>query len=67
MNIAALKNLTPQGVVYASRLASSVGRDDMPLIQEEWRNFCMDNSEVIIAALHAALAYKRELEQTHGT
>jgi hypothetical protein len=60
----ALKDLTLEGVILASRLASSVGREDMPLVQEEWKTFCSDNRSLIIAALHASLIYKQERKPT---
>jgi hypothetical protein len=63
MNINALKDLTPEKVKEAEDLAKeSTGNSP-----DRWDNFCWEHQELIVASLQAALAYKRELEQTHGT
>lgn len=60
MNIKHLNKLTPEWVDYMATLAAT--GDAFASHQEEFEVMCYDNRDLIIAALHAGLRLKRELE-----
>lgn len=64
MNIEDLDELSPEMVKTAEEYVSKM--DDSLLYSSRyrasWESFCCINADVIVAALHAGLRLKRELE-----
>lgn len=62
MNTDPLKDLTPEKVGHLEMLANT--SEQFFSHELEFREFCYTNRHLIIAALHAALRWRNEMDKT---